>query len=71
MTFSRLFRRFMVEHQLVLPTLGTVLDAGSAMTHKKIIIDFYLDGYFSKDIARITWYSPEAVDRYIDDFERI
>lgn len=69
--FSRMLRRFMVDHQMVLPTPGTILDAGSAMTHKEIIINLYLDGYFSKDIARITRHSPEAVDRYIDDFERI
>jgi hypothetical protein len=70
-TFSRLLRQFMVDHQMVLPTPGTILDAGSAMTHKDIIIGFYLKGYFSHDIARITRHSPEAVDRYIDDFERV
>jgi hypothetical protein len=70
-TFSRMLRQFMLDHQMVLPTPGTVLDAGSAMTHKDIIVSIYLDGYFSKDIARITRHSPEAVDRYIDDFERI
>jgi len=70
-TFSRLLRRFMLEHQYILPTPGTILDAGRAMTHKDIIIDHYLGGHFSKEIAKITWHSPEAVDRYIDDFERV
>lgn len=70
-TFSRLIRRFMVEHRLILPTPGTILDAGRAMTHKDIIIDHYLDGLFSKEIAKITWHSPEAVDSYVDDFEKV
>ncbi|MHB8984451.1 MAG: DUF1670 domain-containing protein, partial [Eubacteriales bacterium] len=69
--FSRMIRQFMVDHRMVLPTPGTVLDAGGAMTHKDIIVGLYLEGYFSKDIARITRHSPEAADRYIDDFERI
>jgi len=70
-TFSRLMRRFMQEQGCILPTPGTVLDAGRAMTHKDIIINHYLDGYFSHEIARMTWHSPEAVDRYIDDFEKV
>lgn len=70
-TFSRLIRRFMVEHQLILPTPGTILDAGRAMTHKDIIINHYLDGLLSKEIAKTTWHSPEAVDSYVDDFEKV
>ncbi len=50
-TFSRLMRQFMQEHGYILPTPGTVLDAGKAMTHKDIVIHHYLDGYFSREIA--------------------
>jgi len=55
----------------VVPTPGTVLDAGKSMTHKDIIVNLHLQGYTVKEIARMTHHSPRAVDNYIGTFEAV
>ena len=59
------------KHKVILPTPGTIKDAGRRFTHKRIVISLYLEGYLSKDIAVKTHHSGIAVDRYIDGFLRV
>jgi hypothetical protein len=40
-------------------------------THKAAIVRLYLQGMLTPDIARRTFHSKEAVDRYIRGFERV
>lgn len=54
-----------------LPLRGYLMDMGSFPTHKAAIIRLYLDGLLTPDIARRTYHSKEAVDRYIRGFERV
>ncbi|MGH7364256.1 MAG: DUF1670 domain-containing protein [Candidatus Methylomirabilales bacterium] len=54
-----------------LPLRGYLMDMGSFPTHKAAIIRLYLDGMLTPDIARRTYHSKEAVDRYIRGFERV
>lgn len=68
---SELIRSVQLEHNLVVPTPGTILDAGKSMTHKKVIVGLHLQGYTVKDIARITHHSPRAVDNYIGTYEAV
>ena len=68
---SELIRSFQNEHNIVVPTPGTVLDAGRTMTHKDIIVRLHLKGYSVKKIARMTYHSPRAVDNYIGTFDRV
>jgi hypothetical protein len=56
---------------LVLPTPGTIHDAGNKLTHKAAIVRLHLQGMDCKRIARETFHSEEAVGRYVDDFERV
>lgn len=56
------------EHDLVLPTPGTVNDAGRKLTHKRRIIQLHLQGMLNQEIARLMHHSPEAIDRYVSDF---
>jgi len=56
------------EHDLVLPTPGSVHDAGRKMTHKRRIIQLHLQGMLNQEIARVMHHSPEAIDRYVADF---
>lgn len=56
---------------LVLPTPGTIHDAGSKLTHKAAIVRLHLQGMECKQIARETFHCEEAVGRYVDDFERV
>lgn len=52
-----------------LPTRGWVHDIGRGPSHKRLIIDYYLDGMLTPDIAARTYHHPHAVDRYIKNFE--
>jgi len=68
---SELIRSVQREHNLVVPTPGTILDAERSMTHKDVIVSLHLQGYTVKDIARMTHHSPRAVDNYIGTFESV
>jgi len=68
---SKLIRSVQLEHNLVVPTPGTILDAGKSMTHKNIIVGLHLEGYTVKDIAKMTHHSPRAVDNYIGTYEAV
>lgn len=68
---SRLVNEFEATHRLILPTPGTIHDAGSKLTHKATIVALHLQGKECKEIARDTFHSEEAVGRYLDDFERV
>jgi len=68
---SELIRSVQREHNLVVPTPGTILDAGRSMTHKDVIVSLHLQGYTVKDIARMTHHSPRAVDNYVGTFEAV
>lgn len=68
---GKLVNKFEAEHKLILPTPGTIHDAGTKLTHKTIVIQMHLSGMECKQIARETFHTEEAVDRYIDDFERV
>ena len=67
---GRLVDQFEARHQLILPTPGTIHDAGSKLTHKTMVVQMHLSSMECKQIARETFHTEEAVDRYIDDFER-
>ena len=68
---SELIRSFQKEHNIVVPTPGTVLDAGRSMTHKDIIVNLHLQGHTVKEIAKITYHSPRAVDNYVSTFQSV
>jgi len=59
------------KHKVILPTPGTIKDAGRRFTHKRIVISLYLESYLSKDIAVKTHHSVLLFDRYIDGFLRV
>jgi hypothetical protein len=58
--------------QQLVPRRGTLHDAGSALTHKRIIcIKRWAEGKSSDLVARETYHTIEAVDRYLGMFERV
>lgn len=59
------------EHNRSLPSRGTIHDLGSATTHKKEIVNLYLQGYKTSEIALKTAHDPVNVDRYVKDFKRV
>ena len=68
---SKQVREYMERTKEVVPTRGTVHDLGRAITHKRIIIGLYLEGYLTPEIARRTKHSEEACDRYIRAFNKV
>ncbi len=68
---SELIRRAQKQCTLIVPTPGTILDSGRSMTHKDIVVELHLQGYTVREIARMTFHSPRAVDNYIGTFESV
>jgi hypothetical protein len=68
---SKLIRMAQKQATIIVPTPGTILDSGRSMTHKEIIIELHLQGYTVREIARMTYHSPRAVDSYIGTFESV
>jgi len=67
-TVADLITAYEQEHDLVLPTPGSVNDSGRKLTHKRRIIELHLQGMLNQEIARLMHHSPEAIDRYVSDF---
>ncbi len=52
-------------------TRGSKLDMGPGLSHKTIIIDYYLKSYTFTEIEKITNHSERSVKRYLSDFIQI
>jgi hypothetical protein len=70
-SISRYLSLYESIHHVVLPCPGSVLDSGRSFTHKKIIIQLYLEGYSVDEISRKTYHSPRSVDNYINTFDSV
>lgn len=56
----------------VVPRRATIHDVGSGLTHKRIICrKRFRDGKRPEQIARETYHSLEAVDRYLGQYDRV
>jgi hypothetical protein len=53
------------------PTAGTILDMGSTLTHKTIVMDLALQGLSTQQISRRIYHTSEAVDQYLRTFDRV
>lgn len=71
-TISKYLREYEKEFDTVVPRRGTIHDLGRTQTHKKIICRKYaMEGKSLEQTARETSHSPQAVSRYINDFNRV
>lgn len=56
----------------VVPRRATVHDVGTGQTHKRIIcLKRYGEGKSAPEVARETFHSLEAVDRYLGQYDRV
>lgn len=63
---------FEKESGTIVPRRATLHDQGSAITHKRIIcLKRWREGKSSEQVARETFHTIEAVDRYLGMFERV
>jgi hypothetical protein len=58
------------DQDIVVPLRSTVKDMGRAITHRKLIIELWLQGKEYSEIARASFHSVEAVYNYVDKFKR-
>ncbi len=70
-TIGKDIREYQAEHGVILPYRGTVHDIGPSLTHKKVIIEKFLQNIPTPDIARMTQHTEEACDRYIKSFKKV
>ena len=70
-SLAKIIKSFQLEHNIIIPSPGTILDAGRTMTHKDIIVRLHLKGHTVSEISRITYHSPRAIDNYIGSFEAV
>lgn len=70
-TVSRLIHSYQQRTGEVLPFRGTVHDLGRTLTHKRQAVEGRLQGLLTQEIARRIHHTPEAVDAYLTDFERV
>jgi hypothetical protein len=60
------------DHHVSLPRRGNVHDMGATQSHKRAILQkIKVEGKSPLQVARETMHSPEAIDRYLSDLERI
>ena len=68
---SKYIREIQKEKGIILPYRGTIHDMGPTVTHKREIVRLKLQKMSTPEIARKTKHSEVAVDRYINDYERV
>lgn len=69
---AELIRQYETATGQVVPRRGNLHDIGRTVTHKRIICyKAYVEGKPTHVIARETYHSPAAVDRYLLDFARV
>ena len=69
---SQLMVNYERENKTIIPRRGTLQDAGGGLSHKWIICyKRYAEGKSPDVIARETYHSLEAVDRYLGQFDRV
>jgi predicted transcriptional regulator len=71
-TVSKYIRDYEKEHKTMVPRRGNIHDMGRTLTHKLIICQKHLkEGKTIEQTAQETFHSPEAVRRYVNDFNRV
>lgn len=71
-TVASLLAAWEREHDQLVPRRATLHDVGTGLTHKRWICwKRYGEGKTSEQVARETYHSLEAVDRYLGQFDRV
>lgn len=70
-TIGKDIKVYQAEQGVILPYRGTIHDIGPSLTHKKVIIEKFIQGIPTPDISRMTQHTEEACDRYIKAFKKV
>lgn len=70
-TVSKYVREYFEREGKVVPLRGFVHDMGKTTTHKRWIIELYLNGYTTKQIQERTDHKIASIDRYIKRYKSV
>jgi len=71
-TLGQLLSAYESRTRKIVPRRATLHDVGTGLTHKRIICrKRYLEGKEPAQIARETYHSLDAVDRYLGQYDRV
>lgn len=71
-TVSTALAHYEERTQTVVPRRATIHDVGTGLTHKRLIcLKRFRDGKPAHEVARETYHSLEAVDRYLGQYDRV
>jgi len=65
-------RRQIAQHpEVVVPTRGRIMDIGRGVSHKRQIVELYLQMHTETEICERTGHSYESVEAYLREFARV
>lgn len=67
-TVSHFVREYYEREQKIIPLRGFIHDMGRTTTHKRWIIELYLNGYTTKQIQERTDHKISSIDRYLKSY---
>ena len=70
-TIGKDIKQYMEESGMVVHTRGIVHDIGPTLTHKRIIVKLWYEGFLEPEIIRKTDHSMKAITRYIKGAQRV
>jgi hypothetical protein len=70
-TIGKDIKSYQSEQGIILPYRRTIHDIGPSLTHKKVIIEKFLQGISTPNISRMTQHTEEACDRYVKAFKKV
>ncbi len=59
------------KNNIVLPLRSTIKDMGRTISHRSLIVKYWLKGKEYSDISRDTFHSVQSVKNYVDKFKRV
>jgi hypothetical protein len=69
---ANVISRYERQQRVIVPRRATLHDVGTGMTHKRIICyKRYAEGKPADRVARETYHSLDAVDRYLGQYDRV
>ena len=67
-TISKYVREYYEREEKIIPLRGFIHDMGRTTTHKRWIIELYLNGYTTKQIQERTDHKISSIDRYLKTY---
>lgn len=70
-TISKYAKEYYEREGKIIPLRGYIHDMGRTTTHKRWIIEMYLNGYTTKEIQERTDHKISSIDRYVRKFKSV